>query len=141
MKSGENLSAMVAQRIPRVLVVDDDPQVLDLLKHVLQLTGYGVNVASSGAAALKMIDQEALDLLVLDLAMPEPDGFEILQTLHDREPDFRVLVISGYLHGALLHAATMLGATAVLEKPIAPLTLLGAVGDLCGLPSQPARIG
>ena len=127
---------MVAQRIPRVLVVDDDPQVLHYLKHVLQLTGYGVNVASSGAAALKMIDQQAPDLLVLDLAMPEPDGFEILQTLHDREPDLRILVISGYLHGTLLHAATLLGAVAVLEKPITPTTLLAAVSGICGPPSQ-----
>ncbi|MGP8247165.1 MAG: response regulator [Bryobacteraceae bacterium] len=128
------------RRIPSILVVDDDPHVLHFLQHVLQISGYRVNVTGSGAVALKMIDKQAPDLLVLDLAMPEPDGFEMLQKLRDRESDLPILVISGYLHGAMLHAATILGATAALEKPIAPITLLGAVGNLCGLPGRTVRV-
>jgi CheY-like chemotaxis protein len=131
----------MCQRIPSVLVVDDDPQVLHFLEDVLQLAGYGVTVASSGAVALNIIDQQAPDLVVLDLSMPEPDGFEILQTLHNHEPDLRVLVISGFLEGIFLGAASLLGAAAALQKPIEPISLLCAVGELCGVPNQTARIG
>ena len=131
----------MCQRIPSVLVVDDDPQVLHFLADVLQLAGYGVTVASSGAVALKMVDQQAPDLIVLDLSMPEPDGFEILQRLHNQEPDLRILVISGFLSGILLDAAIPLGAAAALQKPIEPISLICAVGELCGVPNQTARIG
>jgi DNA-binding response OmpR family regulator len=76
--------------------VDDDPQVLHFLAQVLQVAGYGVAMANSGAVALKMIEQQVPDLLVLDLALPEVDGFEILRSLRDQTPGLPTLVISGF---------------------------------------------
>jgi CheY-like chemotaxis protein len=121
-------------RTPTVLIVDDEPQVLQFLTIVLRLAGYGVQTASSGATALAMIADQPPDLLVLDLVMPEPDGFEVLQAIRDHNAELPVLVTSGFHAGTLLHAASLLGATAVLEKPVAPASLLEAVRDLCGLP-------
>jgi two-component system response regulator YesN len=72
------------------------------------------------------------DLLVLDLNMPEPDGFDVLKTERSRFPYLRILVISGYLQGALLEAAKILGAIATLEKPVTAEALVGKVREVLG---------
>jgi DNA-binding NarL/FixJ family response regulator len=64
--------------------------------------------------------------------MPEPDGFDILTTDRSKFPYLRILVISGYLHGALLEAARIFGAIATLEKPIKAEALVGKVREVLG---------
>jgi len=72
------------------------------------------------------------DLLVLDLNMPEPDGFDLLKLERSRAPDLRILVISGYLKGPLLEAARMVGAVATLEKPVSDEALVSKVRQVLG---------
>ena len=80
---------------------------------------------------MEVLEQSGpVDLLVLDLSMPEPDGFEVLKTLRAKRPGWRSLVISGFLGGALLEASELLGATASLSKTQAPKLLLKTVNDL-----------
>jgi CheY-like chemotaxis protein len=114
----------------RILIVDDEPGVLGLFDEILTSAGYRVLAVASGKAALQAMRQEAIDLLVLDLSMPEPDGFEILKMLRSARPNLKILVISGFIQGALLRAAQLVGATATLNKAEAPELLLQTVRSL-----------
>src|SRR5436305_3238312 len=114
----------------RILVADDDPQILKLFTRLLHQSGYSVTVVDSGAEAMRVLQDESVDLLVLDLSMPEPDGFELLRALREKKPGLRILVISGYMQGALLKASEILGASASLSKADAPALLVKTVDNL-----------
>jgi CheY-like chemotaxis protein len=117
----------------RLLVVDDDPRILKLFSQILTNGGYEVRAESSSRKALEALDgANSFDLVVLDLSMPTPDGFDVLKSVRARRPGMRVLVVSGYLGGALLEAAELLGATASLNKTDAPKMLLPTVSQLLG---------
>jgi DNA-binding NtrC family response regulator len=117
---------------PHILLVDDNRQVVKYLKKALAEGGYTVIATTSSKQALAFIQARPPDLLVLDLNMPEPDGFDLLKAARCRYPYLRILVISGYLHGALLEAAKMFGAIATLEKPVTAEALVGKVREVLG---------
>jgi two-component system, OmpR family, KDP operon response regulator KdpE len=117
---------------PQILLVDDDPQVVRYLRRALERGGYQVSTTTSGKEALALIQQTLPDLLILDLNMPEIDGFDVLKAEREKFPYMRILVISGYLHGALLEAAKVFGAVATLEKPVSADTLLTKVREILG---------
>ncbi len=121
----------IAAMQPRILIVDDDSQVLKLYSSILTRGGYQVLTENSSQRAMQALDVAGqVDLLVLDLSMPPPDGFELLKTLRKTRPGLRILVNSGFLQGALLQAAELLGATAALNKTDAPAMLLPTVDQL-----------
>jgi two-component system, NtrC family, response regulator GlrR len=111
---------MTVERRRRILVVDDDPQVAKLYGLILTKQGYEVTAANSGAAAEKILDEDGADLVVLDLEMPKPDGFDLLKIFRIRKPELPILVVSGYLNGALLEASALAGAMASMSKTEAP---------------------
>jgi CheY-like chemotaxis protein len=115
-----------------ILLVDDDRQVIRYLKKALEAAGYTVTAVTSGKQALAAIRRRLPDLLILDLNMPEPDGFDLLKSERAKFPYLRVLAISGYLEGALLEAAEVFGANATLEKPIQAGVLVAKVRELLG---------
>ena len=115
----------------RILLVDDDPQILKLFSTILTRGGYSVLTGGSGDEALRVLGTEGpFDLMLLDLCMPKPDGFEVLKEVRNRYPGLPTLVISGYLGGALLTASECLGATATVNKKDAIRTLLPMVNRL-----------
>lgn len=116
----------------KVLVVDDDAQVLGFLTQVLREGGYAVTGTTSGKEAMEILPAQGFDLMVLDLEMPEFDGFDILKLARSRRLDVRIIVISGYLDGALLNAATLLGADSAIQKPVTARELLSKVGEAIG---------
>jgi len=113
-----------------ILVIDDDLAVLKFFGTILEDAGYSVQLCHSGGDAKKLLRQTPIDLVVLDLNMPEPDGFDLLKELRAAMPGLRIVVVSGYLDGALLTAAKWLGATAVLSKSDAPGMLVKTVNDI-----------
>ena len=113
-----------------ILIADDEPQVLNLFTRLLTRGGYSVTAVDSGTSALKVLGDQPVDLLVLDLSMPPPDGFELLKRLRTSMPGLRILVTSGFMQGTLLKAAELLGATATLAKTDAPIHLLETVDHL-----------
>lgn len=117
---------------PYVLVVDDDRQIVRMMKKALETDGFEVLMVTSGKAALDAVRRRRPDLLVLDLNMPEPDGFDVLTIERSQSPYLRILVISGYLNGALLEAAKILGAIDTIQKPFEPGTLVTKVRELLG---------
>jgi CheY-like chemotaxis protein len=115
---------------PRILIVDDDTQVLGMLMRVLIGRGYTVTGTTSGAEVIETAADTSFDLAIVDLSMPEVDGFEVLKDLHRTAPDMKIMVISGAMPGLLLESAAMFGATKTLTKPISPEALITAVQHL-----------
>ncbi len=112
-----------------VLVVDDDAAALRVATRILAREGYSVLTANHGRAALEMYAERgpAIDLILLDLTMPELSGWETLRELRQLNPDVVVLLMSGYAQEAGANSA---GAAAFLAKPYGAAQLRDIVGDL-----------
>ena len=79
----------------RILVVDDQESMRDMLADLLDMMGYESCTVESGPAALEQID-DRIDLVITDLNMPEMDGIELMRRLKAQDPDLPVIVITGY---------------------------------------------
>jgi CheY-like chemotaxis protein len=113
-------------RPPQILVVDDDPSMLDLLKHYLTGAGYGVRVAADAMVAGRMLLEHVPDLLLVDVDMPYMNGFDFVATLHadDSLPPIPVVFISA--HSQYAQRAADAGFD-FLHKPLHKDKLLNAV--------------
>jgi CheY-like chemotaxis protein len=83
------------RRITRILVVDDDPEVCELLGLALQEAGFVCDVAGGGAEALSMAERRAYDLVVADLVMPDIGGLDVIRELRRRRDETRAIIIAG----------------------------------------------
>jgi two-component system nitrogen regulation response regulator NtrX len=103
---------------PSILIVDDEPYILQSLGGLLSDEGYEVVTASNGYEALKIIDAQSPDLVVLDIWMPGIDGIETLREIKKNHPFLPVVIITG--HGNIETAVTAikLGAFDMIEKPL-----------------------
>ncbi len=103
---------------PTILIVDDEPSILKSLSGILIDEGFEVITASNGYEALKIIDTEAPDLILLDIWMPGMDGIETLKEIKKENPYVQVIMITG--HGTIETAvnATKIGAFDFIEKPL-----------------------
>lgn len=113
----------------RVLVVDDDEDMIRLLTRVLETAGYIVVTAYDAAEAVIQAQRERLDLIVLDIVMPEGGGFGVLQQL-TTSPETRTIptiVLTGSDEPAVEAWARAAGAAGFLRKPCEGATLLEAV--------------
>jgi DNA-binding response OmpR family regulator len=108
----------------KVLVVDDDPNVLRLLSVILRYEGFGVDTAEDGLRALDLVTQEAPDLIILDLNMPVMDGREFYGAVRRCGYSGPVMINSAY--GATA-ARIELGAEAAMDKPFDPDDLVALV--------------
>ncbi|MDX6199385.1 MAG: hypothetical protein QOJ79_2536 [Actinomycetota bacterium] len=102
-----------------ILVVDDDPSVRRLLSVQLGLAGYEVHIAENGPAALLSIGRDAPDLVVLDVMMPDLDGWQVLRALR-AEPRYQflpVLMLTAKVQPSDVQLSYDLGASAVIGKP------------------------
>ncbi len=108
-----------------VLVVDDEPDIRNLLQEILEDEGYAVSVAESASTAQACIEEQTPDLVLLDIWMPDTDGISLLKTWRQTgELQFPVIMISG--HGTVETAveATRHGAVDFIEKPVSLAKLL-----------------
>ena len=113
----------------RILLVDDDQDVLATLGSVLTAAGYEIIPASSGAHAVRIWRElKGGDLVIVDLFMPEKNGLETILELRAFSPGVPIIAISG-VSGPLelLEDAKLLGAVATLQKPFSNRALLGLV--------------
>lgn len=128
-------AALAPQRKTRTVVVaDDDPQVRRFLASILRADGCEVVEAACGRAAMKRISQGGVEVLLLDLVMPEGDGLDLIRRLRSLRVPVRILAMSGR-NDEYLAAAQQLGADRVLAKPVQPVALQSAVRQL--LDSEP----
>jgi len=114
-------------RAARILVADDEAGVRGFLRDVLEQGGYDVVEAENGKRALQAVRVGQVDLVITDLVMPEQEGIETMQVLRKIAPGIPVIAISGAFGGQYLKHARILGAAAVLSKPVNAEQLLDSV--------------
>ena len=121
---------MTAHGSPRVLVVDDEPQVAWVLRFSLEHEGFHTFTASNGVEALEEVEKHHPSVMILDLMMPEMDGWTVLERLRKLPVRPRVIIVSA-LNGPEEKAkATELGVDAFVPKPFDVEELIGVCGGL-----------
>ncbi|MEO0794708.1 MAG: response regulator [Verrucomicrobiota bacterium] len=117
----------------RILVIDDQPGVREMIAMMIQRAGHECFEARDGNRGLKLVEQVNLDLVITDILMPEKEGIETIIELRKRFPAIRVVAISGGGDSKkfdYLPMAEKLGAHATLRKPFDQAALLGIVENL-----------
>jgi DNA-binding response OmpR family regulator len=114
----------------RILVVDDEPPVRNLVCQILKMAGFAVLDAPDGKAATEIVRRQKVDLVVTDLIMPEQEGIETIRTLRQKYPKTKIIAMSGAFDGEFLGTAKMLGAHAILYKPFSAAEILRAVDEV-----------
>src|SRR5512133_4333491 len=117
----------------KILVFDDEPSILLMLKKLLEKAGHEVEVALNGKEGMALFEKNKPDLLITDIIMPEKEGLETIYELRRSYPELKIIAISGggrigpdgYLPGAKL-----MGANAVFTKPLMQKEFMQAVSDL-----------
>lgn len=106
-------------KIKKVLVVDDDPVVIRLVKEILKTLGYQVETAKDGIDAMVLVKKEKPDLIVLDIMMPELNGYDVLRTLKftDEFKDIPVLLLTAREQELDRRIGEMMGID-YLQKPV-----------------------
>ena len=100
-----------------VLIVDDDPDVLNMLERLLKKLDYNPFVAQNGEEAVRIIDVQKIDVVVSDLVMPEMDGMELLKRVKSRKGDIPFVMITGHPTIETAVEAIKKGAYDYLTKP------------------------
>ena len=113
-----------------VLVVDDDPDLLQSLRVLLEAYDYTVMMAPNAAAAIAAVSERQPDLVLTDIYMPDADGFELINSLREHHVMVPVVAMSG--GGRVggydnLSVATHLGAAAVIDKPFSNASLIETI--------------
>ncbi len=119
--------------MPRILIIDDDDLIREMLRAVLEREGYDVLDASDGREGLRVFMKNPVDLVVTDLVMPEKEGIEIIIELRRNFPDLKIIAISGggTVGGSqYLDVAGKLGADKILGKPLKLREFIAIVKDL-----------
>ena len=100
-----------------VLIVDDEPEYLEIMAERLDGRGYAVDQAKNGMEALEKIEETSYDAIVLDFMMPGMDGLETLKRIRAKRPDLQVILLTGHATVQSGVEAIKLGALDFLEKP------------------------
>jgi YesN/AraC family two-component response regulator len=79
----------------KVLIIDDEPYILLMLKKMLEKAGYEVDMASNGKEGLALFEQHSIDLVITDIIMPDKEGLEIIMEMKKQRPDLKIIAISG----------------------------------------------
>jgi two-component system copper resistance phosphate regulon response regulator CusR len=112
----------------RILIVDDEPDTVGLIEITLKPAGYLLDRAFSGSEALNKIKEEAYDLILLDVMMPEINGFDVVRMLHEaNKPIPPIIFLTARSTHEDIQTGDILGASAYLVKPATRGQLLDAI--------------
>ncbi|MBM4001293.1 MAG: response regulator [Planctomycetes bacterium] len=127
----EGKASDAASRTRRVLIVDDDAEIVEAMRYAIEARGYQVIVARDGNQGLAMAERENPDLIILDMMMPKRSGFLVLEKLR-RSDSFPVRVIMITANEGSRHKvyAEMLGVDDYIRKPFAMDRLMDSVDRL-----------
>ncbi len=117
---------------PRVLVVDDEASIRDLLSKTLALAEYDVDVAPDGRSALERMRMYPYDLLIADLKMPGMDGLTVIREAKRYKADLPVIIITGFSTESSAIEAVNLGVAGYLTKPFRVPQVLAAAAKALG---------
>jgi DNA-binding response OmpR family regulator len=119
----------------KILVFDDEPSILLMLKKMLEKEGHEVDLALNGRDGMELFEKNIPDLVITDIIMPEKEGLETILELRKKHPKLKIIAISG--GGRIgpegyLPSAKHLGANMVFQKPLIQKEFVKAVASLLG---------
>lgn len=117
----------------KIIIIDDEPYILLMLKKMLERAGHEVDLASNGKQGMEIFEKENADLVITDIIMPDKEGLEIILEMKKQRPDLKIIAISGggrISPESYLECATHFGASKVFQKPFKQKELVSAVNEL-----------
>jgi DNA-binding NtrC family response regulator len=117
----------MSEKSTSILVVDDEPRVLELCARMLSNAGYVVTAAGDAKQARRYLDDERFDLVILDIHMPDEDGISLLKHVHRIDPKTPAMLITGFAAVGTVVDAIRLNVREYLCKPFTMKKLLRAV--------------
>ncbi|NQU61641.1 MAG: response regulator [Rhodospirillales bacterium] len=121
----------------KVLIIDDDKVVRELARRMLEPQNHTIFEACDGVEGIQVFQDEAPDVVITDILMPNADGLEVIREIMRLDPDAKIIAISGVGRApeqAYLKHAQTFGATATLPKPFAPDQLLAVLDEILSTP-------
>jgi DNA-binding response OmpR family regulator len=119
----------------KVLIADDEPNIVTALEFLLQRNGYEVYIARNGDAALKLIEQHQPNLVLLDVMMPLKSGYEVCQRMRER-PDWRhikIIMLTAKGRDVEMSKGLSMGADLYITKPFSTQELVAKINGLLGV--------
>ena len=137
--SGSPAGSQSTRPVPHILVVDDEPDVCELMRHLLEGEGYAVSTETTAPGALERIVGQTYELVLTDVTMPEMDGIDLCQKVAGVRPGLPIVLITGRADMATVTRALRVGVRDFLTKPLDAGALLSAVARLVGHPAQQSQ--
>ena len=125
---------MTRREVPKILVVDDDPDIRENLSDILGDLGYQVDLAHDGLSALELVDRQAYDVALLDLKMPGMDGLTLYREIKKRRAGTVSMIVTAFAGAATADEALSAGAWKVLAKPVDFPKLLSLIEEAIDQP-------
>ena len=125
----------------RILVVDDEPYIRELVRETLKSRSFETGVAANGVEALDILSRERFDIMLTDVVMPGMDGLELLKRAKRAHPKLRVIVLTAYPRQSDIGDFLLQGADEFLPKPFRANDLVAAIRKVQGQAPGPAPGG
>lgn len=131
----------MSESMRRVLIVDDEPNIVTALEFLFRRSDYEVKVASTGDEALLAIDSDRPDVVLMDVMMPGRNGYEVCQAIRERPElaGIKIVMLSTRGNDAEISKGLSLGADLYVTKPFSTQELVGSVDRLLRSPEPPRR--
>ena len=123
----------------KILIVDDEPNIVTALEYLLQKSGYEVLLAQDGDAALKQVEKHLPDLVLLDVMMSLKSGYEVCQRMRERADwqHIKIVMLSAKGREAEVSKGMSLGADLYVTKPFSNQDLIARISELLGQAAKP----
>ena len=113
-----------------ILVVDDDPSMADSLTEILDIKGFEVRAANSGAEALQILRDHPVDVMLADVRMPDMNGVELYRATRKTHPNLRTFLMTAYAADDIIQKGMAEGIKTVFSKPV-DINLLISIFSAC----------
>lgn len=117
----------------KILIIDDEPDILVMLKKMMERAGFNVRLAVNGDEGLMSFYEEKPDLVITDIIMPEKEGLEIIREMKKQHPALKIIAISGggrISAESYLETASHFGANRIFQKPFTQSEIVSAAKSL-----------
>lgn len=123
----KNSGSNTAPKQERILVVDDDEALVEILQKGLSLHGYSCEATSRAASALELIEKDSFDIMIADIIMPDMNGLELTKRVKRIRPEMIIVVITGHIEDFPYDRAIEAGASDFIKKPFTIKELLARI--------------